>query len=162
MPTNRRYRTRTRTQPVAAIDALDGFFLAFYKPGRTRPFGGDRARIDEAWKVHGGELVRDWIVRHPGSRPFLWWSDRGRECPETWDAQFIELLNLKAMRKAEIAAHDRQEQAFVNHLEEARKREATLEASTRPVAPLVAKNGHAVDQKPASPVQVKPEALWPE
>ncbi len=29
--------------------------------------------IEDLWRMHGAEIVADWIAAHPGTRPLCWW-----------------------------------------------------------------------------------------
>ena len=61
---------------VVHIGARDAFPLA-------STFGPDWQEIAvNAWEVHGERLTAQWIGKHPGTRPALWWAlDHGEERP---------------------------------------------------------------------------------
>lgn len=74
MPTVR-YRTHRR-QRAEALDPWQEFVLLHAVPHLLESaFGPDWEEATEAaWEAHGGRLTSEWIARHPGTRPPLWWA----------------------------------------------------------------------------------------
>jgi hypothetical protein len=76
MPTNRRFRVRSRVVPAVDLDEMAKFMVVhMHKPFLMRAFGDLWEDVAEAaWHAHGDELTREWIARHPGTRPPAWWA----------------------------------------------------------------------------------------
>jgi hypothetical protein len=47
--------------------------LSYGSPGLSDTIGGDIQKLQAAWVLHGPTLLRQFIRRHPGCRPFGWW-----------------------------------------------------------------------------------------
>jgi hypothetical protein len=47
------------------------------------------------WSIYGDEITKDWINKHPCSRPWAFWKfDQGREKPMYGEARYLERLGL--------------------------------------------------------------------
>src|SRR5580704_6790224 len=80
MPTNRRKRLSRRRLDVAELNRHQRRELesgACILPWLG--FRGDAVAFNKAWRVHGREILEDFIERHPGRRPFAWWVEHGKE-----------------------------------------------------------------------------------
>ena len=75
MPTNRRYRTRSRSETIDPVHwaILNDAPL----PDDANPFalldGNDYKAMLPLWMEHRKEVLADWIAANPGTRPSLGW-----------------------------------------------------------------------------------------
>ena len=78
MPTKRRRRLQVR------LDMLTPTVRSLLERRQYLDAGGELdfdafsmarggARLEAAWRAHGGRVVEDWIHAHPGTRPWAWW-----------------------------------------------------------------------------------------
>jgi hypothetical protein len=76
------YRRAPQRRPAPAeLDADLRAELIFGVP-LLGPGCADRDALAEAWALHGDTVLRDFVQRHPGQRPFGWWLlDHGKERP---------------------------------------------------------------------------------
>lgn len=95
MPAKRKLRIRT---PVAAKSELPDWLRHYLESGQScsprnplpadycctpdKPGSGFKCfdiDVSQAWAEHGEAVLRAWVRRYPGSRPWAWW---GIEAPE--------------------------------------------------------------------------------
>jgi hypothetical protein len=66
-------------------------------PGGMTGFGDDFQSLKTAWKIHGAEIVEEFIRDHAGHRPFCWWwLEHRRERPLVQD---MEPRRVDALRR---------------------------------------------------------------
>ena len=78
MPSNRRRRTRQRRE---VPDRIRNYFREEIR----HTFFYDNAEIAAAWDQIGQEIVEDWILTRPGTRPMIWWRLSAPESGRTHD-----------------------------------------------------------------------------
>lgn len=77
--TKRRHRAWTISQETQLLTGFgwpvpdEPFYLT------NRPTAAGMAAAKEAWAELAGELMANWIEKHPGTRPFMWWAVDARE-----------------------------------------------------------------------------------
>ena len=58
-----------------------------------------REDFDEAWSIHGPDILAHWIERCPGTRPLAWWlTDHGSEVPLNDDGLALPPSHVDGMR----------------------------------------------------------------
>ncbi len=78
MPTNRTRRTR---KPSPRLDEATRTYLLTgeREKGNVRlfmlanPSIAGREKLKEVWEIHKTELIREWVLAYPCSRPWCWW-----------------------------------------------------------------------------------------
>lgn len=80
MATNRKRKPRSR----AVLSVISPSLLHYFHTGeRDKSLEGhqdtvwltlcDREKLPDVWRQHSESILKDWIDRYPGTRPFIWW-----------------------------------------------------------------------------------------
>lgn len=73
MPTNRRRRLQARRPDVAELTKWQRRHLESGHPLFRDAGFRDLETFTAAWELHREEILRDFIAKYPGHRPFAWW-----------------------------------------------------------------------------------------
>ena len=66
MPSKRQRRTRQRRE-------VPDLIRQYFREEIKHTFFHDNAEISAAWAQIGAEIVENWILTRPGTRPKIWW-----------------------------------------------------------------------------------------
>ncbi len=78
MATKRTRRTRQRRE-------VPDLIRRYFREEIKHTFFHDNAQLSAAWAQIGDEIVKDWIVTRPGTRPRMWWRLSAPEPGRTTD-----------------------------------------------------------------------------
>lgn len=70
--TREKRKTPLRRADTANLDDEQYRALTTGRPYFGNPFV-DTAEMRAAWQANRSDLLREWITKRPGSRPFAWW-----------------------------------------------------------------------------------------
>jgi hypothetical protein len=94
VPTNYRFKVRSRVAPAGDLDEMARFMLMWMKEWfLEREFGPDWEDIAAAaWQFHGRRLTAEWIGRRPGTRPPAWWEFEAPAPRLAGESEYVYLL----------------------------------------------------------------------
>jgi hypothetical protein len=73
MPTNRTRRGQPRRATMVRSDLADWVTWFGLEDDPFNMFQGDIEAIQNYWETFGDSIVAEWILKHPGTRPWAWW-----------------------------------------------------------------------------------------
>jgi len=74
---------------TGSADTLEGWDIK----GHPRPPlvpGGDKRSPAEMWADHGEQITADWIKKHPGTRPYYFWSHNPEDYKPINEVKMVE------------------------------------------------------------------------
>ncbi len=86
---------RKRRNPKQRRAEVPELIREYFREERKHTFFHGSAEIAAAWDQIGDEIVEDWILTRPGTRPMMWWRLSAPEPSRTTDGRASEFLDIQ-------------------------------------------------------------------